>query len=154
MSACASGNTGSIQTQTVTAPGLSILTHANGYDTVNRLLTAAETAAANGIWNQVYDYTATGNRFVTTSVGYTRDNFTPTVATDFNAKNQTQLMAAHDSAGNQTTEGGYTSIFGNSSGQSYPGSERGNPRVCRNPLKSSLWAWRSRAKPGSMGFGR
>ncbi len=111
VSACASGNTGSIQTQTVTAPGLSILTQANGYDTVNRLLTAAETAAATGVWNQVYDYTATGNRFVTTSVGYTRDNFTPTVSTNFNAKNQTQLMAAHDAAGNQTTEGGYTSTF-------------------------------------------
>ena len=73
--ACAGGNTGSLQSQTIAAPGLSV-TQTYQYDGVNRLTAASEGSA----WNQSYGYDGYGNRWVSPGgTGYTLSPFTPTV---------------------------------------------------------------------------
>jgi RHS repeat-associated protein len=54
-------NNGNLQSQTITAPGMS-LTQSYTYDQLNRLKTFQETGGLNQTWNQIYSYDRYGNR--------------------------------------------------------------------------------------------
>jgi hypothetical protein len=70
--ACATGNNGSLQSQsiivpqTATAPGLNV-TQSYSYDHLNRLRGAGETGGST--WTQIYGYDTLGNRWVTANTG-------------------------------------------------------------------------------------
>jgi hypothetical protein len=57
---CPTGNTGNLQTQTISLPGLS-LTQNYTPDALNRLQSASEGTSS---WYQAYKYTASGNRYI------------------------------------------------------------------------------------------
>ena len=86
-------------------------TQTYGYDMVNRLKTAQESAGGTAAWKITSNYDQWGNRWVsdpasdpTATFGVTLNPFTPTVATKFNAKNQMMVTGAasdYDAAGNQ-----------------------------------------------------
>jgi uncharacterized protein RhaS with RHS repeats len=64
LTAWASGNNGNFQSQTITAPGLSV-TQTYGYDSLNRLYTATENNGSN--WTQSYNYVGNGNRWASSA---------------------------------------------------------------------------------------
>lgn len=106
---CTTGNTGSIQSDTIAAPNVGFSqTQTQTYDALNRLKTSGEGSTS---WSQAYSFDQPGNRWVTSSPGFTLSSFTPTVGTNYNAYNQLQLLAAQDNAGNQTSDGAYASVF-------------------------------------------
>ncbi len=103
---CSSGNTGSVQGQTIAAPGLT-LTQSYAYDPLNRLATAQE----SGTWSQTWNY-SNGNAYLNTYSGYTPQPFTPTVSSNFNSQNQLQIQSSsYDAAGNQKQIGGVGTSF-------------------------------------------
>jgi RHS repeat-associated protein len=105
---CTTGNTGSIQSETITAPNLNV-TQTYGYDALNRLTSAGE---GSGSWSQSYEYDTFGNRWVSAYWNFSLSPFTPTALSNFNANNQVQVdSSAYDSAGDQTQIGAQVSTF-------------------------------------------
>ncbi|HEY0324117.1 MAG TPA: RHS repeat-associated core domain-containing protein [Pyrinomonadaceae bacterium] len=89
-------NNGNVQSQSITAPGLSLV-QSYTYDQLNRLKTLTET----GGLTQSYDYDRYGNRAVI--AGYVQQqSITPTLQSlaSFNQNNNRIVNAAYDSAGN------------------------------------------------------
>jgi RHS repeat-associated protein len=75
------------------------------YDGVNRLKTAVETGQSDD-WSQTYDYTATGNRYVSASTNFSLGTFTASASTQFDAGNHLTISGlVYDDAGNQTQMG-------------------------------------------------
>jgi RHS repeat-associated protein len=106
---CASGNTGNIQTQTISLPGLS-QTQNYTNDSLDRILTAGE---GTGSWMRTFGYDAVGNQHVdpaaANTYGYPTSSFTPTASSNFDAANRLFVnSAAYDSSGSQSAIGGYS----------------------------------------------
>lgn len=102
---CSSGNNGSLQGQTISVPGTSLLMQTYGYDNLNRLTSAQETGGPAG-WSQSYGYDARGNRWLSGNSGLGQDQGleTPTASTWYS--NSTVINRvngwSYDSAGNLT----------------------------------------------------
>lgn len=113
LTSCASGNTGSLQSQTIAGPGIG-MTQSYSYDPVNRLSSAGEGA---GSWSQTFGYDDgnghnRGNMYVATHSGYQINNFTPVGASNFDNSNRLSVQSAgYDTAGNQTAIGGFGQAF-------------------------------------------
>jgi RHS repeat-associated protein len=122
--ACATGNNGNLQSQTISFPAIGgaaalNLTQTYTYDALSRLSTAGE---GTGSWSQSYGYDTAGNysrgnRYVSANSGFSLSASTPTVATNFDAKNRLNVNnSAYDNNsasgnGNQTAIGGYTYVY-------------------------------------------
>ena len=110
--ACPTGNTGSVQSQTIAAAGLNV-TQTYSYDAANRLSGASEGPA----WSRSLAYNSSsgynsGNMYVSANSGVPLSSFTPTGASNFNSQNQLLIQSSgYDGAGNQTLIGGYAPRF-------------------------------------------
>jgi YD repeat-containing protein len=111
--ACATGNTGSIQSQTIAIPGLNSPPQIYTYDSVNRLSSISEGSG----YSRSFAYNTTGgynngNMYVSANSGFPLASFTPTSSGNFNSQNQFAIpSSSYDSAGNQTAIGGLAPQF-------------------------------------------
>jgi RHS repeat-associated protein len=115
--ACAGGNTGNLQGQTIGLPTWTG-TQSYTYDALGRLLTASE---GTGSWSQSYSYDTAGgtgtsnNRYVSANSGFGLSAFTPTTNTNFDARNRLLVdSATYDPSGN-----GNQTLIGGSGGYVY-----------------------------------
>lgn len=108
--ACASGNTGNIQSQAIGSP-LNV-TQTYGYDSTNRLTSISEGGSTRSFaYNNTSGYN-NGNMYVSANSGFPLASFTPTSSGNFNSQNQLAIQnSSYDSAGNQTAIGGLAPQF-------------------------------------------
>jgi RHS repeat-associated protein len=109
----AAQNSGDVQSQTITAPGLT-LTQAYAYDELNRLQSAQETGGATQVWQQVYKYDRYGNRTLDSgtskpvlpqSLSLEEPTVNPSVSLVTNRVNSSGYI--FDPVGNMTSSPGY-----------------------------------------------
>jgi len=106
--ASCSTNNGNLQSQTIT-PSTSTWTQTYTYDSLNRLVTAAE--AGTGGWSEGYGYDTYGNRWVTSPVGLpTLTLETPVAQSWYNAQNRIGTWG-YDGGGNVTQVASMTRSF-------------------------------------------
>ena len=96
-------NNGNILSQVITRPSLSALTQSYTYNSLNRLISAAESGAGTA-WSRSYSYDIFGNRAVSANRGLPTSPLMPTATTGFSsATNRLTLTgASYDNAGNLT----------------------------------------------------
>ena len=96
-------NNGNILSQVITRPSLSALTQSYTYNSLNRLISAAESGAGTA-WSRSYSYDIFGNRAVSANRGLPTSPLMPTATTGFSsATNRLTLSgASYDNAGNLT----------------------------------------------------
>lgn len=108
VTSCSTGNVGNVQSQSITFPALSLPAQNYTYDALNRIGSAGEGSG----WSRAYGYAEPGNQYVnpTGTSGYTISSFTPTAASNFDARNRLNVNSAvYDPLGNgnQTGIGAY-----------------------------------------------
>jgi len=116
---CTTGNTGSIQAQTITLPTSSVITQSYTYTGLNQLAMVTETGAQQA-WSQTNNYSI-GNRWLTQGSGasnmwpfnYSYNALTPENPNDYNAQNQLATAAAgnYSTPGDQQTTGALNSTY-------------------------------------------
>jgi RHS repeat-associated protein len=89
-------NNGNLQSQSI-AMGATTISQSYVYDRVNRLTTATE----SGSWSQSHSYDQFGNRWVSSSTGYTLNPLTPQSQSAFNAATNRLTASLYDTSGNQ-----------------------------------------------------
>jgi RHS repeat-associated protein len=106
---CAAGNNGNLQSQIITAPGLSV-TQTYSYDSLNRLTSAVETGGTG--WTQNYGYDVNGNRALTfeSSNLPVVTNETPQTTNAYLATNRNNSYT-YDAAGNVLQAGNTVRSF-------------------------------------------
>ena len=99
-------NNGNVLKQIITRPSLSALTQTYTYDTVNRLISAAESGAGSA-FSRSYSYDDFGNRAVSANSGLPTSPLMPTSSSHFSAATNRLTLsgAAYDNAGNLTSTG-------------------------------------------------
>jgi RHS repeat-associated protein len=110
VTSCTSGNNGNLQSQSVTAPSLSV-TQTYSYDKLNRLTGASEPGSSG--WVQNYQYDPSGNRWVTANTNLPALTLeTPTTSSWYSTTVPNRINNwAYDQAGNVlgvTAAGGTT----------------------------------------------
>lgn len=107
----ASSNNGNVMSQQIEIPGKS-WAQSYGYDGLNRLVSASETAWNSGQWARSFGYDRWGNLWRSGGVNDDVHPFTPVAQSNFNDRNQLLIQnSIYDAAGNQTAIGGFTFAY-------------------------------------------